>query len=393
MGILDAIGRKYDGGKKQQQPSSAQEKPLSKPVAVDGWQPYRMASGVMEAAASPASTGNLQIDPETKKLRVGNANMSAAADYARRQVQTPLQTRLPARQTAAASQDDSNADVLRTKGLTGWLAQNYPKNDYGKRIQEMKRKKAAAAFGNMATVLGQVAALGIGARRFDKVQDTSGQYEDYIQKLKDAQMNYNLNKFSVAYNAANADAQRAAAAQEAENTRRYNLEAKKAEYAYEAAKQQQEHADNMELEAVKAAVQSDRLMRQQAFTAQENEKDRRNAVHTANIRSGSKGSGKYYGTLTIEGKDYAFPTQADYKKAVQALADKYGIPTEEIYGGINSDGSGYGAKKDKRLVERMAADVEKASREAMEKAKAADDDDEGTAQTSKSSLNITDLYD
>ena len=288
---------------------------------------------------------DITISPDAQELQ-GNAHLRQAAEQARQQVATPLQT------SDGKPENKDNTEVLRSQGVASWLKANYPKDDYDQRIKDMRRQKAVSTLGNLATVLGQAAALGIGARSFDKVQDKSAQYDEYIQKLKDAQLNYNLNRANAMYSAVNADAQRQATAEEADKARKYNAEeaAKTRAYNYDLAKRQ------AEIDANKQAV---KMM----FEADQNEKNRQNNRATAYIRSSNNGSNKYYGSVTIDGKKQDFTTAADYNKAVIEEAKRLGIDTKKTLGGINPDGSGYGSREVSEKVYELAAEIEKRAKD------------------------------
>lgn len=322
-----------------------------KPADVD---PGRLAYG-MERPSNVPDVNNVAIDPEGKGLDT-NARLTAAAEAAREQVAAKPQTT-----GKTAEEPAGGSDVLRTRGVSGWLERNYPKEDYGQRIKEMRRQKALGTFGNLATVFGQALGLGMGARSFDKVQDNSAQYDDYIRRLKDARMNYDMNRFSARMSAANADAQRAAAADEAARTRAYDAAMKEAGYAMDLAKAEKKHGYDMALEGEKAKNLNARQAQQQAFTERQN--DRRNAttLKSAQIRQG--GTNKYYGTVTVDGRKQDFATAADYNRAVIKEAQRLGIDIEKLVGGINPDGSGYGSRVVSEKVYKLAAEIERRAEE------------------------------
>lgn len=279
-----------------------------------------------------------QINPQTGrtetelKLQTPQPSMSELMQQAKSPLQTPT------------------LDVLRSEGVSSWLKANYPKDDYDQRLKDMRRQKAISTFGNLATALGQAAALGIGARQFDKIQDKSASYDEYIQKLKDAQLNYNLNKTNAMYTALNADAQRKAAADEADKTRKFNAGEADKTRAYNAALARQ----NAEIEANRDAYKM-------AFEAEQNELNRQNRTNNAVIRASSSGGGssKYYGSLIIDGKKETFATKADYESAVIAEAKRLGIDIDKLVGGLESDGSGYGSKVYDEKINKIAGEIQR----------------------------------
>ena len=283
-----------------------------------------------------------QINPQTGRIdtELKLQTPPPGRDEILHQAKSPLQT--------------PTLDVLRSEGVSSWLKANYPIDDYDQRLKDMRRQKAISTFGNLATALGQAAALGIGARQFDKIQDKSASYDEYIQKLKDAQLNYNLNKTNAMYNALNADAQRKAAADEADKTRRFNADEADKSRAYNAALARQ----NAEIEANRDAYKM-------AFEAEQNELNRQNRTSNAHIRSSSSGGGssKTYPTLWYDGTRNDFDNYDDWVKTVYAKASELGVPTTITSGGLNTDGSGYGSKTTNRRIEAIAADVEAAARE------------------------------
>jgi hypothetical protein len=252
-----------------------------------------------------------QINPQTGRIdtELKLQTPPPGRDEILRQAKSPLQT--------------PTLDVLRSEGVSSWLRANYPKDDYDQRLKDMRRQKAISTFGNLATALGQAAALGIGARQFDKIQDKSASYDEYIQKLKDAQLNYNLNKTNAMYNALNADAQRKAAADEADKTRKFNADEADKTRAYNAALARQ----NAEIEANRDAYKM-------AFEAEQNELNRQNRTNNAFIRSSSSGGGsnKDYASLPVNGEIKTYKSQADYERAVIAEAKRLDIDTTRIDG-------------------------------------------------------------
>ena len=276
----------------------------------------------------------------------GYAHARQGAEQAQQQLATPYQ------HPDNGARD--NTDVLRSEGVSSWLKANYPKDDYDQRIKDMRRQKAISTFGNLATALGQAASLGIGARQFDKIQDKSASYDEYIQKLKDAQLNYNLSKTNAMYTALNADAQRKAAADEADKARKFNADEADKTRAYNAALARQ----NAEIEANKDAYKM-------AFEAEQKERDRQARLNSAVIRASSSGGGanKYYGSLVVNGKKESFTTKADYESAVIAEAKRLKIDIDKLVGGLDSDGGGYGSKVYDEKINKIAGEIERRARD------------------------------
>lgn len=267
--------------------------------------------------------------------------MRKAAEQASQQVVTPLQT-----SNDKASNNIDNTAVLRSQGVASWLNANYPKDDYDQRIKDMRRQKAISTLGNIATAVGQAASLGLGARQFDKIQDKSAQYDKYIQKLKDAQLNYNLNRANAMYNAVNADVQRQTAADEADKARQFN-----------AGEADKTRAYNADLARYQAEIDANKRAQQMAFDAYQKEQDRQNRLVTANIRSSGSGSDKYYGSLPVNGETKHFKTKADYEAAVMSEAKRLNIDTNRLTGGLDPDGGGYGSTQHDYKINRIAGEL------------------------------------
>ena len=300
-------------------------------ISPDGLKRDELANSPKNHVVSAAD--DTQINPQTGrtdtqlKLQNPQPSMSELMQQAKSPLQTPT------------------IDVLRSEGVSSWLKANYPKDDYDQRIKDMRRQKAISTFGNLATALGQAAALGIGARQFDKIQDKSASYDEYIQKLKDAQLNYNLNKTNAMYTALNADAQRKAAADEADKARKFNADEADKTRAYNAALARQ----NAEIEANKDAYKM-------AFEAEQKERDRQTRLNAASIRSSSSGGGssKTYPTLWYDGKRHDFDNLDEWRKVVKDRAMALDIPTQR-------DKDIAGTKEDVPTDE-LAARVEQAER-------------------------------
>ena len=309
-------------------------------ISPDSLKKDKLANSPKNHVVSAAD--DTQINPQTGRtdtqlrLQTPQPSMSELMQQAKSPLQTPT------------------LDVLRSEGVSSWLKANYPKDDYDQRIKDMRRQKAISTFGNLATALGQAAALGIGARQFDKIQDKSASYDEYIQKLKDAQLNYNLNKTNAMYTALNADAQRKAAADEADKARKFNADEADKTRAYNAALARQ----NAEIEANKDAYKM-------AFEAEQKERDRQNRLNSAVIRSSSSGGGanKYYGSLVVNGKKESFTTKADYESAVIAEAKRLKIDIDKLVGGLDSDGGGYGSKVYDEKINKIAGEIERRARD------------------------------
>lgn len=299
-------------------------------VSPDGLKEDELANSPKNHVASAAD--DTQINPQTGRTdtELSLQTPQPSKDEILQQAKSPLQT--------------PTLDVLRSEGVSSWLKANYPKDDYDQRIKDMRRQKAISTFGNLATALGQAAALGIGARQFDKIQDKSASYDEYIQKLKDAQLNYNLNRANAMYTALNADAQRKAAADEADKARKFNAGEADKTRAYNAALARQ----NAEIEANRDAYKM-------AFEADQKERDRQNRLNSAVIRSSSSGgSNKYYASLPVNGEIKTFTSQPDYERTVIAEANRLGIDTTRLEGiaGVNET-------EQARVIRQIAGEIQR----------------------------------
>lgn len=300
-------------------------------ISPDGLIKDELANSPKNHVASAAD--DTQINPQTGRIdtELNLQTPQPSKDELLQQAKSPLQT--------------PTLDVLRSEGVSSWLKANYPKDDYDQRIKDMRRQKAISTFGNLATALGQAAALGIGARQFDKIQDKSASYDEYIQKLKDAQLNYNLNKANAMYTALNADAQRKAAADEADKARKFNAGEADKTRAYNAALARQ----NAEIEANRDAYKM-------AFEAEQKERDRQNRLNSAVIRSSSSGGGssKYHASLPVDGEIKTYTSQPDYERAVISEALRLGIDTTRLEGieGVNET-------EQARVIRQIAGEIQR----------------------------------